>query len=264
MKTLNPNFLGGFRIRSNDWIFVQSGISEAIAAPLKSFSEDIFILSGCERSVTGGTVTISAGYVSYNGEVCEVPAHTYAEPVGAEVEHWEKYVVYDPAGTKVFQNLTTHETYEVYRARVVKASSLPGGAQEYSDTLTYHQLITDSIVRDTWHIFDTQTVPPSGFFPGTYNLSYYKDIDGFIHLKGQQYFEDLSGAIDEAFATLPVGARPPSTVWFTVCGIKNTSTGEIGVNMGTIGTDGVMKMKTMDMGAACLLDYGQIPPFQAV
>lgn len=262
MNKFQSTDTGGLPLRGNDFTFMQLAFAGALKGILSAYNSSLFIVSGCVRTVSGGTVTIASGYVSISGEVYYVPGTTYAEPVVGESEYWEIYTQYDSAGTKLFENGVTHQTYRMDLARVVKGTTVPPG-MTYVSTTTLQALTRAFLPLDSWKVYKTVVVPPSGISPGTYQLFCYRDLDGFVHLKGTMYFEDIGdGAVNYTIATLPVGYRPATDTEFTICSIKNNVTGEIGINQGVITTTGLVKLTSFNMGFAAILDTAQIPPLR--
>lgn len=262
MNKFQSTDTGGLPLRGNDFTFMQQALAGALTGMLTAYNSPLFIISGCERSVSNGTVTIASGYVCISGEVYFVHESYYPEPVTGESEYWEVYTIYDSAGSKLFENGVTHQTYRMDMARVVKGTTPPTG-MIYNPATTLQALTRAFLPLDSWQLYNTLTVPPSGLFPGTYELFCYRDLDGFVHLKGEMMLEDIgAGAVDFTVATLPVGYRPASDLQFTICGIKDSSTGEIGVNQGVITTAGIVKLTSFNMGYAAVLDSAEIPPFR--
>lgn len=267
MKKFNHSFTGGHRFKTTDLTFGHECFSEAISAFSTAFvdTDEYVILSGCERSIAGGMTTISNGYVFFGGEICFHPSTTYTTAIAGDYEYWDNYVDTLPTGTRVYFDDLTHETHEVRYARVTKATSLPGGSQLYSDTLSIHDKIKQNIPLDSWQVFITTTIPPGGFFPGTYTLQCRKTIEGFVQISGTMQFEDIGeGAIDHIIATLPAGYRPTTLITLPVSGIFNAGTGEVGVNIVTIDTLGVMRFRSNSMGYAWVSDFGQLNSFPTV
>lgn len=263
MKYLDASNTGGQPVFLDDLDWELLGIKEAFKGLVSSFvpTGGIVILYGCSRSVSGSTVTISAGYALFNGEVCRVPAHTFAD--GSTVEFWVETIVFDPSGTVNFN--TPGVTHDLYAERILTVqggATLPVGTTEYAATKTLSQYVHLSMPFDSWHLFRTHTEGAASSAPGTYQLYAKKDLSGFVHLRGTMYFEDIgSGAVNELAGTLPVGLRPAVNQTFAISTISNNITGEVSTSTLVIQTNGEIYLKAVSMGFAFVLDFGQITPF---
>lgn len=103
------------------------------------------ILSGCERTITASTITISEGYISIAGEICFVPTHSYPNAGLSNLEYWVIDVSYNNDGVKTFQNGDTNDTYEVRIGKISTANSVPTGFTRYQDTPTIFDIINQKI-----------------------------------------------------------------------------------------------------------------------
>ena len=265
MKFLDVSNTGGQPYFLDDFDWEIAGTKESFSALITSFVpvDKVAIMSGCVRTTSAGpTVNISAGYAVLAGEVCFVPAHSFAG--GSAVEHWVSQVIYDPAGTVAFN--TPGVTHDVYANRILKvigAITLPIGATEYSTTKTFLQYVYESLPVDSWHLFRTHTEPPSSVIPGTYQLFVKSDLSKFVHLKGTMYFEDISGPpFNELVGTLPVGYRPLENQTFQLSYVSNNTTGDINTCVVVIQTNGEIRIKGGAFSFAFVLDLGQITPFE--
>lgn len=260
MKKLNPFYPGGWKVKSDEIMYLQEALKEPLVQAFLSLNTGVFILSGCVKSTAAGVTSVTAGFVVYEGEVCEVPAHSYSSVIAGETEIWEKSVV--TSGTKTFVDGSTHDVYESQICKLIKVTTLPGTYYLYS-TKNLKNVITESLQLNGWQTVNTQTIPSGGAIPGTYIITCNKDLSSFVHMRGQRCFEDEgSGAVDILIATLPSGNWPVSEVSFLLSTITNNVTGEIGNAFGIIQTNGEIRIKSLNIGYAAVLDFGQIPPFR--
>lgn len=148
MNKLLTTLTGGFPLTLNDIGYLQQSTIDSFKGILSAFGvagNNAVILSGCERSVGGGNVTISAGYVSIGGEVCLFPEQVYPAP-GLSVDEYFKVVsTFDPNGNKVFQNGSTNDTYQSRIAQIELAGSVPTGFTKYTDAKSIYQIIDENI-----------------------------------------------------------------------------------------------------------------------
>ncbi len=256
---------GGLPLVLNDFRWMHSITTEAFKGVLSAFgvtAQETFIFSGCDRSVSGGLVTITEGYVSIGGEPCHVSEHTYPEPTG-NFEYWVIDTSTDASGTKVFQNTTVNETYEVREGKIAIGASVPPGNTSYADTPTIHELIHSNLPTESWQTLLSQTITLPTLLNGNYSIQYRKDLSGFVHMTGKYHTgEDPgSGVVNILIATLPVGHRPAITKTFNIVVINTSTTGD---NVIEIGSNGEVRVKFYNSGFVNLLDFSQIPPFEAV
>lgn len=142
---------GGLPLTLNDFRFIHSAIMDSfkgIMSPLGIDNQTAVILIGCTRTVALGVVTISNGYISLGGEVCYVPAHSYAVPLVGNFEYWVLNVNYNTTGTKLFKNTDTNETYEERTAKIQVSNLVPAGHTKYQDTKTFQAKINEFITAE--------------------------------------------------------------------------------------------------------------------
>jgi len=262
MNTLKTTDNGGFPLTLNDFRWIDNGIREAFKGLMSGYGvtdSEAVIISGCERTVTSGTVSIAAGFISISGEICIVPAHTYPEPSVGQFEYWDLYTYFDSEGYKVFQSTLDFNTYQGRAAKVTVASSIPAGYTEYADTKNIFQITRIKINTDSWHnLVDTT----NGI--DTWSIEFKKDSSEFVHLRGFRYEEDpVDGLQDLLIATLPVGYRPEVEKEF-ILGQKTGSGGDIDNISGVILTNGEIRFRSVEPAAAYLIDFSQITPFEGV
>lgn len=253
---------GGLPLTLNDFRWIDEGYREAFKAMMSGYGVDdstAVIISGCERTVVSGTVTIAAGFISIGGEICLVPSHTYPEPTIGQVEYWDLFNTFDVTGLKVFQSTLDYDTYQVRVGKITVASSLPAGYTTYSDTKDIFQITRVKINTDSWHnLFDTT----NGI--DTWSVEFKKDSSEFVHLRGFRYEEDPTGGlVDLLVGTLPVGYRPSVEKEF-VLGQKAGSGGDVNNITGVILTNGEIRFRSVEPAASYLIDFSQITPFEGV
>lgn len=263
MKTFLTTFTGGEPRNLADIRWWNQGLFENTLAILSSVCpvDTVVILSGCERTVAGSIVSISAGWVQKNGEIFRCAAHSFTLVAGTE--YWSFNTLFDPVGLKAYNTLgVTHDTYQEVVYKVVIGTP-PVGSTVYSATPTLMELITNSIVKDAWQVFKTQTFGIGTMFPSTtFQLSCMYDLNGFVHIQGEFGIEDPgNGAVDFLFATLPVGYRPISKREYLLSNISNAGTGEIGNIYIHILPNGEIRLKAANIGFAGIIDFAQIVPF---
>lgn len=266
MKKLITTNNGGFKLYNNDFRWMESGINDSLQAIVNSFvpADTVCILNGCERTTDGTHVFISEGFISNNGEVFRVPSHSILIVPGVEI--WTTETVYNPEGLKTFDGTgLSHDTYQEVLFKVSISSAPPSGSVLFSETKTLMNFVSDSLPRDTWKNV-ASVVIPSGFpFTGSYSIQCYRDLDGFVHIRGKFPTEEDSGSgvVNILVGTLPVGYRPQIGFSAVLTNIKNNTTGELGNAFLDISTTGEIRIKSLFTGIQGLFDYGQIVPFKS-
>lgn len=139
---------GGMPLVLNDFRFIHDSHLQALKGIVSAFgveNQTAVILSGCERTVVSGTVTISSGYISLGGEICFVPSHSYPVPSVGNFEYWVLNVSFDSAGLKLYKNTDSNETYEERTGKINVSNVVPVGHTKYQDSKRYEDVINEFI-----------------------------------------------------------------------------------------------------------------------
>jgi len=121
-KLVIPN--GGMPLHGDDFNFIDAAVRDAFKGSLYELAMangGNMILGGCAFSETLTVATIAEGYVMLNYEIMYVPAQVYAKT--SLYTFLVPAVSFDPAGSEIFANSTTQDTYQIRRATL---GSLPG------------------------------------------------------------------------------------------------------------------------------------------
>lgn len=214
MNKIVTGINGGFPLTQEVWEHAHNGIAEAFKGVMSAYGIDdseAVILSGCERSVSLGNVTVTEGYVSIGGEVCYFPEQVFAEPSAPnDLEWFAMNVSYDPAGNVAFETSGNHNTREIRTGVVSTGDTIPSGHTAYSDAKRLFELIRSGVDLAEWKTFadyHNDTFYGPGNTPTSEFRKYLKDIDGFVHLKGM-FLQDGASLTDVIMCQLPVGFRP--------------------------------------------------------
>lgn len=147
MNKLITNINGGFPFVLEDIRFEQQAVRDAFTGLLSAWGinpADSFIISGCESVLNGSNYDISAGWISLNGEILQVDAHSVAATLsGGAVHYWSVAITYDPAGNKTFQNASVNDTYQVRKGVVL--NGVPSGSYMPMLAETIHNKIFENI-----------------------------------------------------------------------------------------------------------------------
>lgn len=139
---------GGMPLVLNDFRFINDSQLQALKGIVSVFGvtdQTAVILSGCERTILSGTVTIASGYISLGGEICFVPSHSYPVPSVGNFEYWVLNVSFDTAGLKLYKNTDSNETYEERTGKINVSNVVPDGHTKYQDAKRYEQVINEFI-----------------------------------------------------------------------------------------------------------------------
>lgn len=207
MNRFKTTDLGGLGVRLDDFRFIDSSIRDAIFGGLSFLGDlenSVIILSGCETVVTTTSVNVTDGYVLINGEICKVESHGYSISTPG-VRYWDIESTFDPSGTKIFKNGTSHETYEIRKAKTFFSLVLPPGKIAFSNTKRFYTELKNGLgLNNLWSLLPSC----SNDFPGPYGVGKYMiDGNGFVHLKGAFTSEDPG--TNTLIGVLPAGFRPP-------------------------------------------------------
>jgi len=128
MNKLKTDNVGGVSFEWDDWRWEQEAVREAFFGLVSAWGtdpDDSFIISGCGATLNGLNYDIDAGFISLNGEIFKVNAHSVVAALGVGAVHfWEQIVTYDPTGLEATKNAGTVDTYEI-RTAVVQNATAP-------------------------------------------------------------------------------------------------------------------------------------------
>lgn len=148
MNKLNTIAIGGHPIELDDLRWMDESYRNAFFGILSAFGispAETFVLSGCVKTITGSTVTVTEGYLSIAGEVLFLPAQSYAVPSGVDEDYFELDISYDPTGLETFENGTPHNTYEIRNAKISVGTPTTGTVTLVSGVKTIFEVIEANI-----------------------------------------------------------------------------------------------------------------------
>jgi hypothetical protein len=130
MNYFNTEANGGMPVENNDLRFVDDAIREALKGSVSAFGQfaDLVILSGCVRTVSSGTVTVTPGYVSLFGQILYFAGQSYAFVEGAN-EVMRLRTVFLPGGEKVYLNGAIVQTWERRTVEIYVTMEAPEAGQ---------------------------------------------------------------------------------------------------------------------------------------
>lgn len=119
-RLVTPN--GGMPLELDDLNWIQDAYKEAISGIWKTYVDALSgncILSGCVPTlVAPSTYDITAGFVLLNNEVRYYPGQTGVSVPTPSQRFFVEDDYYDPAGSDVFEDTVTRDTYQVRNAKL--------------------------------------------------------------------------------------------------------------------------------------------------
>ena len=134
MKKLNITAGGIMPFWTKDLEFMQSGISEALAVMAKSlsFGREHFLISGCEITDTGRSISMTSGWCFYEGEIMQVEELSETMYSGASPRiKFTKTTSFDRNGDRQITLLGNLENARVYQYNSL-VPSIAGSADTYT------------------------------------------------------------------------------------------------------------------------------------
>lgn len=255
MKTFITAHTGGEPIVLDDLRWLTEGLTDSYQSMIKSIIPDdvVTILYGCERTDDGTHINITAGFISFSGEIYRVPAHSVLIVSGDE--YWKFEEVYDPNGLKAYAAPgVSHDTYQEVLWTVGIADPPPGGAVLYAESKSIFDFIKIGIglgVNTPW----AEIVGAPYDVPYNETAKYMRDRNGFVHFKGAIV---KTTAVSPGFliGTLPPGFRPDSSLVFAIPTYGFAHSTFIGID-----TDGKITTASDLEGAVFM---SSIPPFKTM
>jgi len=183
----------------------QDAVREAFFGLISAFgitAATSFKLSGCVVTIAGSNYSCTDGYICLSGEVYKVDAHTAVLGAGEHMSFGVD-VSYDAAGLETFEDTTTHNTYEIRKAKLISGVVGMGGAMSYNAPYLFEILRQQISDVSSW----IAPIFASGWsdLGGMNEVSgYRKDGFGMVELKGVITSVTPTGII----FILPAGYRP--------------------------------------------------------
>jgi hypothetical protein len=192
-KLLIPN--GGMPLEGDDFNWINAGVVEAFKAIFFEYGQAYsgnFVISGCVATFAAGFASVTEGYVMLDWEICYCPAQTVGV-ASLAVSSLKLVSSFDAAGTEVFADSVSRETYENRRAII--SDGLNSGVEIPLDTTGRFYAV------ENVNAFDNGWGAASGFVP-----KYHKK-GNVIHITGA-----ITGGETNLLAfTVPLAYRPSET-----------------------------------------------------
>lgn len=197
MNKLLTNLTGKMPFFLDDLGFIDTAVRDAFYGIMSAFGVDItdsFKLSGCVVSVNGSTYQCSAGYISYQGEIFQVDAHSHTNVSGTV--GFVPVITYDPFGNKLFLDSVSKDTWQIRKAKLDDIS-------QGVDAMPYNADYIDDKIVSKLRAYSTTYSTISNT-----RVQYRKDFLNVVTLQGMMIPTDTP--------TLPTGYRPSSNVTIEV------------------------------------------------
>lgn len=203
-----------------------------------------FVLSGCVVTKVGYDYSWTEGYICLAGEICKVVAGSITASVG-ESAYWEVQTAYDVTGTKVFEDSTSHDCYEIRNAALEShAPTAPATRMAYNAP-TFAAVIARKAgpyIPGTWYEVGSGAPVPdfdgswgnSAVTPAAYPVSYMKDLMNVVHIRGEAAWS--GGSTAGVIFTLPAGCRPSQRASFIAWGHAGTADVPVSIQVFADGT----------------------------
>ncbi len=128
---LQESLRSGFALLS-DWLTQATG-----------YNDNSCIIRGVNLSAGSGNITFSGGTVYIAGEICLLAGGVATGADGNETEWWVELETFaDPAGTQIFADAVSKDTYQVRRAKVTNSPTVPSDGAMRFDLLDYYKINT--------------------------------------------------------------------------------------------------------------------------
>jgi hypothetical protein len=218
---------GGVQLHSEDFIFAETAVRDAIGGLVSKFQEGntVLVISGCEVSFAGSNASITEGWVVINNEILFMPAQTVSTNVGGSVQlgvNAQVHVFNDSAGLETLASSASGNTYQVRQARILGGVS--NTAYDYKNWVRLEDKLADLCVSATDVLNINSNDLEAGFTlvsnaPATIEKSL-----GKLYFRGQiQTPNNLTLGADNLVVTLPVEFRPSTNMLIPVTAISGSS-----------------------------------------
>lgn len=197
MKKLNfPNQSALTPFWTNDLKYLQEGVAEALCAMLKGLGldNDDFVISGCKITTNGSKVSMTAGWVYFNGEILPARALQATSYSGTPKIKFTKQTNYNPAGDRQVSTSGQTGTSQIYKDDYLEPSLVSG-----ADTYRL------AIGKGAWNLAErilnhAKTVDTGVLNAGNSSEVRYRMIGGAVQLYGS-LFNDAQGGFHGVVAT---------------------------------------------------------------
>jgi hypothetical protein len=251
MNKLINTFNKGFSLYNDDVRFLQEALTEAIKALASPFDNgEIIILSGCVRTTSLGTASITEGYVLKDNEIFKVPATSYSTIGPAFPEMFFLSETYNSSGLKISDDgLDSNDSWLIRQYTVATgASALPN--QRFNSTKRFFDVLKEKLPQSDWQTFKTFT--DTEFLTGDYESDISLGIDGITVLRGKMMFNDVSPG--DVVATIPDGFRPTQAIERSVSYYAESAVQTLIVRISTAGQVTFTNSPTYSI----VFDFGQV------
>jgi len=213
MNKLKTLYAAGVDFNWDDLAWMQDATRDALYGILSTFGidpDESFIFSGCVVTIGPSSASTTAGYISLNGEILKVEAHSISYD-GSSPVVWRIQETDDASGTEQDSNGNTVECYQKRVAVLYQASS-------YTNEMAYNADSLINVISAHLELSTAWTEIPynASYFSGT-NLVmdgtntkiFYKRIGSTMHLSFRLSVTSMDSSILTFSLAAATGYKSP-------------------------------------------------------
>jgi hypothetical protein len=195
------------------------------------------VVSGCSVSTSGSDVTITPGYLFYDGKLVHCVGGTVTLSSGLNAFLSIGALDAMPTCTPVLLSSATIDNASRVRIANLVTLNSQNGFDSFTSSIS---TLNTQVSLGSW-----VNLSGSGqWAPGTITPRYTKDGEGRVNMSGQ--YKTLSGSLSTAIDTLPSGYRPTVDMTFPVAAYNATSSSFYTAYI-TITTSGTIVYETISI-----------------
>lgn len=200
-------------LKLDDFDLLQDAYFEAVQSILQSLlpGSTSFILTGCETSINGANITISAGVIYVDGEIYYIPEATYTYDAGKIIYVETNFTT---SSNRTFHDTTTHDVWDIRVYKYGYSTEVPEGAIRLSWLFSLRTLLDSEIASSMSTNADLE-----GFslLPYLANFSAATAYTGIClegnNFNGYMLLGAFTASVSSGkLAVLPVGMRPTGDI----------------------------------------------------
>jgi hypothetical protein len=247
MNKLITDIEGGFNLKMDDFRWIENGLIEALKGIVSPFVDEnnIYILSGCELSITTNDITLTEGFVYWDGEIYYVPVQQQAN-LNKKFKYLQVDETFDPSGWRQFKDGIFHNIHAIRQLVLVQDSVLPTGTIPFTNIRTAVSIMAGKL-KEITEIYQVLSIQAAG--GNNYELRGFVDFSGTIFLSGRMVLTPPQQTGQPLFV-LPINFRPNHDVIITLPMIYPS--------------DGQLTLNIMSTGGVFFHSSGAIPATQFV
>ena len=235
---------GGFPFQLDDIRFLDSGFRDAINNLFSNFSDgsnaQSFIVSGCQISISGSTISVTEGWLYLGSEVVHFPAASI-DTSGYSVFYFG--IVTNDTESRVFEDGNSYDVHQTRQAQLQVSAVSSIGSMEVSTSTPFVARRLDQLIANKASL-GLATEQESVKYVGAVGqpsfgasasvtgvgakepLGFWKDSQGNVHVQG--YFRNT--AQWATIFTLPSDYRPANQITLSLHAANSVGNdGQVGI-----------------------------------